>query len=192
MKRVAVYTKNMLLARRLQLILRGYAKLDVITDESDTDGYHAVFIDRESFPDISIHGTDLPHISVGEKIYNTPILHTDILAITEERNNSDKECMLTLSDVTREAILRDEKIKLTDLEYKLLSLLLSHNGYVDRTTILREVWDGKRYAGVVNVYIHYLRGKLESGGEKIIISSRRDGYAISPKYRGGRQHADTY
>ena len=36
--------------------------------------------------------------------------------------------------------------------------------------------------GVLNVYVHYLREKLERGGEKIIISSRGLGYKIDEKY----------
>ena len=41
----------------------------------------------------------------------------------------------------------------------------------------------------VNVYIHYLREKLESGGEKIIISSRNMGYKIDSKYLGEVKYA---
>ena len=34
----------------------------------------------------------------------------------------------------------------------------------------------------MNVYIHYLREKLEADGEKIILSSRSHGYKIDEKY----------
>ena len=39
--------------------------------------------------------------------------------------------------------------------------------------------------GILNVYVHYLREKLEKRGEKIIISSRKSGYKIDEKYLKG-------
>ena len=35
--------------------------------------------------------------------------------------------------------------------------------------------------GVVNVYVHYLREKLEKNGERIIISTRNLGYKINER-----------
>lgn len=83
------------------------------------------------------------------------------------------------------AVLNGEKIKLTETELSLLSSLLARRGaYASRKELLDEVWGGTEDGSVLNVYIHYLREKLEGGGEKIIISSRGEGYAISKKYFG--------
>jgi DNA-binding response OmpR family regulator len=41
---------------------------------------------------------------------------------------------------------------------------------------------GDKGEGLINVYVHYLREKLEVGGEKIINSSRKNGYAIDEKF----------
>ena len=38
---------------------------------------------------------------------------------------------------------------------------------------------------MINVYIHYLREKLELCGEKIIIASREAGYRIDKRFLGG-------
>ena len=92
---------------------------------------------------------------------------------------------LTLSDSERSVYLYGEKIKLTEVEYLLLSTLTDKKGdYVSREDILERVWGGDADPGVINVYIHYLREKLEKGGEKIILSSRKCGYKISERYVG--------
>ena len=93
---------------------------------------------------------------------------------------------LSLSESERCAYLRGEKIKLTDVEYALISLLFEKRGeYALREEILDKVWGGEKDAGVINVYVHYLREKLETHGEKIIISSRKCGYKIDEKFFGG-------
>ena len=76
-------------------------------------------------------------------------------------------------------------IKLTEIEFSLFSLLFERRDYVSRNEILDTVWGDGVDGGVINVYIHYLREKLESGGEKIILSSRKLGYRISEKYLRG-------
>ena len=85
------------------------------------------------------------------------------------------------------AILRGEAIKLTEVEYSLFDALMKRGGeFVSREDILYEVWGDGADAGVINVYIHYLREKLEKEGEKIIVSSRKMGYKIDEKYLGGK------
>ena len=56
---------------------------------------------------------------------------------------------------------------------------------------MKTVWGDGADGGVLNVYIHYLREKLEAGGEKIILSSRKQGYKIVEKYlkNGGKRDA---
>ncbi|MBE6645170.1 MAG: winged helix-turn-helix transcriptional regulator [Ruminococcaceae bacterium] len=96
--------------------------------------------------------------------------------------------LLSVDGEARAAFLRGEKIKLTEVEFALLSLLASKGGeFVSREEILSSVWGGDADMGVINVYIHYLREKLERHGEKIIISSRKCGYKIEEKYLGGER-----
>lgn len=91
--------------------------------------------------------------------------------------------LLTLGD--RCAFLRGESIPLTELEFALLSVLVSAGGeFVSRERILERVWGGDVAGGILNVYVHYLREKLEKNGEKIIVSSRKQGYKISERYSG--------
>lgn len=80
------------------------------------------------------------------------------------------------------AFLGDEKIPLTDVELKLLVALVDAKGeYVSRAELLHRVWGDNADGGVINVYIHYLREKLEKG-EKIILSSRKMGYCIDRRF----------
>ncbi len=92
---------------------------------------------------------------------------------------------LTLSKDRKSALLDGKNIKLTAHEYALLSLLISGGSeYTSREKISKEIWDNAA-DGLINIYIHYLREKLEHTGEKIIISSRKLGYKINDNYLGG-------
>lgn len=80
--------------------------------------------------------------------------------------------------VTRE----DQTIELTPREYELLVFLLQHKGEVlSRERILSEVW-GFDFAGetnLVDVYIRYLRQKIDRGYKKKLIHTKRGvGYSI--------------
>ena len=102
------------------------------------------------------------------------------------RLSSGNEKILYLDRESRTAVLRGEKIKLTDVEFSLLSVIYEASGeFVSRDEILKRVWDNGADGGVINVYIHYLREKLEKCGEKIIASSRKGGYKLNEKYLGG-------
>lgn len=103
--------------------------------------------------------------------------------IKEVLSGEEKERKLSLYDSERICKLGEREIRLTEVEYRLLAMLFKSEGYVARETLLLGVWDENTDAGVVNVYIHYLRTKLEGDGEKIILSSRKEGYMLNPKYR---------
>lgn len=105
-------------------------------------------------------------------------------------SKSNDAAQLIISRAERAAYLRDEKIKLTELEFLLLEKLTQKRGeFTSKEEILRDVWKNEKDAGIINVYIHYLREKLETHGEKIIISSRKCGYKIDEKYTGGKENA---
>lgn len=77
--------------------------------------------------------------------------------------------------------LNDEKIELSPTEYKLLCYLADNkNKVVSRTQILNAVW-GINYqnnTNVVDVYISYLRSKLETVNQKVISTVKGIGYMI--------------
>ena len=93
-----------------------------------------------------------------------------------------RQAPLQLDKEERTAYLYGEKIRLTEVEFSLLHTLFEAGGFVSREELLSKVWGDEATDGIINVYIHYLREKLEVRGEKIIISSRKMGYRIDEKY----------
>ena len=87
----------------------------------------------------------------------------------------------------RQAVrLYEKEIRLTDVEYSLLSALVTAQGaYISRSDLRTTVWGAEGTDGLLSVYIHYLREKLERGGEKVILSSRKSGYALAEKFAKG-------
>ena len=93
---------------------------------------------------------------------------------------------LTLGTDGRTVTLDGRTVRLSEGEFSLLSRLAeAKGGYVGREELLADVFTGASDAGILNVYIHYLRKKLEDGDEKIIFSSRGDGYRLNEKFFGG-------
>lgn len=73
-------------------------------------------------------------------------------------------------------------LALTSREQQLLMLLLRHRPHVvSRERILREIWPEERGAtsNVIEVYVRYLRRKLEEGGQsRLIHTVRGEGYCL--------------
>ena len=87
-----------------------------------------------------------------------------------------------LDPLTREARRGEMLLTLTVTEFNLLHLFLRHPRQVlERLTILNEVW-GYDFGGddnVLEVYIGYLRKKLESGGRSRLLQTVRGvGYVL--------------
>ena len=93
---------------------------------------------------------------------------------------------LRLNRDSREVSFDGREITLTKKEFDLLEYLMSHvNVAISRDQLLNEVW-GYSYAGdtnVVDVYVRYLRGKLDDPFQiKFIHTIRGVGYLF--KYEG--------
>lgn len=89
---------------------------------------------------------------------------------------------VTLDPSTREARRGDLSLQLTVTEFNLLHLLLRHPRQVlERRQILNDVW-GYDFGGddnVLEIYIGYLRKKLEAdGGSRLIHTVRGIGYVL--------------
>lgn len=90
---------------------------------------------------------------------------------------------LRLDERTKMAFRGTREIQLTAKEFALLSYLMANVGtVVSRTRLLNNVWKYGFDPGtkVVDVYIRYLRMKIDTGGEKALIHTVRGfGYKIS-------------
>jgi DNA-binding response OmpR family regulator len=89
---------------------------------------------------------------------------------------------LILDPVTREVTRGERQVELTAKEYDLLRYLMEHPRQVlTRQQILEHVW-GLDYMGdsnIIEVYIRYLRLKIEGPGEKRLIQTVRGvGYVL--------------
>lgn len=89
---------------------------------------------------------------------------------------------LTLNRKTREIKRSSRSIELTAKEFDLLEYLIAHPRQVlTRDRILEEVWgyDFMGDSNIIEVYIRYLRLKLEAEGEKRLIQTVRGvGYVL--------------
>ncbi len=103
------------------------------------------------------------------------------------RRRRDTSLLLRQGDLevnrVERSVTRDgHAIVLTNTEFGLLEYLLLNRGRaVSRTTLLERVWNMQSAAStnVVDVYVNYLRRKLnEHGGACLIQTVRGEGYAI--------------
>ena len=89
---------------------------------------------------------------------------------------------LELDQITHKVVRSGKEIDLTSTEYSLLEyLMLNANHVVTRTMISEHVWndDFDSFSNVINVYINYLRKKIDTDfNKKLIHSMRGVGYIL--------------
>jgi len=107
-------------------------------------------------------------------------------ALLRRRQPPDRELLrfndLSLDTAAREVKRGDEVIELTSQEFDLLELFLRHPRQVlNRDMIYEKVW-GYDFGGesnVIEVYVRYLRSKLEASGKpRLIHTIRGVGYVL--------------
>jgi len=103
------------------------------------------------------------------------------------RKNTDKSPGIKVADLeldqrTRKVSRAGKEIELTPTEYSLLEYLMLNVGQVvTRTMISEHVWndDFESFSNVINVYINYLKKKIDNGHKKQLIHSMRGvGYSL--------------
>ncbi|MBE6635663.1 MAG: winged-helix domain-containing protein [Ruminococcaceae bacterium] len=180
--RVAVITDDKYLFRLIELELSGNEVYPY--SEGDTDNADAVILDLNS--ELGIPTTDIRLIRLcrthTDGAISLPLPRGELRRLVEQDAPG-----MQLLPAERSVALDGRHIRLTAQEYKLLWLLYSEHGeYVSRERITKEVF-GTGGDSLINVYIHYLRKKLESDGRRLIVASRKHGYKIDEKYVGGKQ-----
>ena len=171
--RIGVSCADPYLFQKIKLSLSGVA--DVISDGA-VGGCDITVTDT-----VTENGRGV-RVSYGdtEEVLGIPF---DIDVMREVIDRCASPLPIRLDPEARRAYVMGEEIKLTEIETVILKILIERNGeYVSRDELLDTVWGSDAECGVVNVYIHYLRSKLEKAGEKIILSSRKCGYKLSEKY----------
>jgi DNA-binding response OmpR family regulator len=100
------------------------------------------------------------------------------LRVLTRRGEQVKDSVLRVFDLEidleRHMVKRaGHSIPLTPREYSLLRYLALHRGrIVRRSMILENLYDGRDESNVVNVYIRYLRNKIDTGFEVPLILTR--------------------
>lgn len=176
-KHVGIITADTVLYNKIRLLLRETATVTLADVKDEIDSYDLLLAD------VRAAGYDVAGaVLIGEG-GRLPLLfkHEDLCNILDESGRADHTITLSAKDHT--AYVFGDAVRLTEVEFKLLEVILSADGYVTKQELLRTVWGDGYDEGVVNVYVHYLRRKLERDGQKVIISSRNEGYKISEKYR---------
>ena len=105
---------------------------------------------------------------------------------TIQQRSGQRPALLQLDDLSVDPTSRTVRrggrvVALTAREFMLLQVLLRRRGQVlSRDALLREVWQGERSSSnVVEVYVRYLRQKLEAGGERRLLHTvRGQGYCL--------------
>ncbi len=154
---------------------------------------------KREYPEIKIiivSGEDTPEsiadgLNIGADDYITkPIAPVVLLARVRARirstgnNDTLKIGTVSLNRKTHGILNNNEELKLSAQEYKLLEYFMENpNKVLTREMILSRIWKNNPdiQTRVVDVYVGYLRKKLNNSKKKIIHSVRGFGYMFSGK-----------
>ncbi len=177
MKKIGIVTPDDFLFQKIKLALRDIATCKRV-NEGTVEHFDFTFVHSIQ------NGTRRLSVSgIRETSLTFPLSIENIRSLLSDEGDKPT---LTLSEREKSVIFGQRSIRLTELEYAMLSLLVEKRGdFASREELLANLWGKGTDAGVVNVYIHYLREKLECEGEKVIISSRKQGYKIDKRFLGG-------
>jgi len=139
-------------------------------------------------PDDKIKMLDLGADDYLSKPFHFEELISRIKALTRRNKLSYQEDTEVLScgnlkvDTNLHKVIQNDKeIELSPTEYKLLTFLMEHkNKVLSRTQILHNVWgiNFDSTTNVVDVYISYIRNKIDETEQKIIHTVKGTGYLV--------------
>lgn len=182
--KICVLTENIFLFQKIRLELSGDGECFMCSD-STIPGADVYIVDADCQKFAKSKG-----LTMSYKDEDADIRLPFKLGALRELIFGKGKNILSLDSEKRCVHLGARVISLTDVELALFTAIYNRGGeFASRETLLKEVWSGTCDSGVINVYVHYLREKLECEGEKIILCSRKSGYAISKKYIGGSEDA---
>src|ERR671926_283825 len=124
------------------------------------------------------------------KPFALPELLARVGALTRKPQGGSAEPAIQMGDITLDPVrhvvrLRAERIDLTTKEFALLATLMQRPGQVfSRSVLLDTVWGvpGEVSTSVVDLYVSYLRKKLDRSGEPSRIRTVRGvGYTFEPR-----------
>jgi DNA-binding response OmpR family regulator len=171
----------------LDLMLPGRDGLQVLADLRRAGKTTPVLIltARDAVED-RVHGLD----TGADDYLVKPFAFAELLArlrVLLRRGRGEREVVLRADDLEMDLLQRrvtrgGVEIGLTQREFEILQYLLQHkNAIVTRAMLGREVWKESDYAltNVIDVYINFLRRKVERNGKRPLIHTVRGvGYSL--------------
>ena len=169
--KITLISKDRYLWQKLRLL----CPKDEVTLAAAPFEYHdALIFDTDTAPG-DIPGGAITYSRLGGKALGAVFDKDDLLSALGEQR---RERIAVIED-TRSVIIDKRLVRLTDVEFSLFFELYRALGkFVARKTLIQSVWGELGNDSLINVYIHYLREKLEVGSERFIFSSRKLGYKL--------------
>ena len=150
-----------------------------------------LFISARTSDDDQIIALNIGGDDYVQKPYSLGVLLAKVKAVLKRYgqsvNTEYSDDRLTVDFQARQVLVEGKPVKLTSLEFKLLSYLIKNeNKTISKQELFEEVWEDKFTSdGTLNVHIRKIREAIERepGNPEYIITVWGDGY----KFNGGRQ-----
>jgi two-component system OmpR family response regulator len=168
--------------------LNGFEVLERMSRDMGANRVPVLFLTARDTLDDKLRGFTLGGDDYMTKPFSVEELIVRVRAILRRVHGDDDNGRLELSDLrleeeSHEVFRGTTSIDLTPTEFKLLHYLLLNAGrVVSKSQILDRVWnyDFDGNANVVEIYISYLRRKIDSLGPPLIHTVRGVGYTLRP------------
>jgi DNA-binding response OmpR family regulator len=173
----------------LDLMLPGLDGLEIARRLRAGSDLGIVMLTAREDSETTVKGLNLGADDYVIKPFDFPVLVARIRSVLRRKGQLQQDTLtvgnVTLNRNSHEVRRGNQPVELTNKEFELLEMLMGHPRQVfSRETILNRVW-GYDFAGntnVVDVYISYLRDKLEDKDEnsRLIQTVRGVGYTFRP------------
>jgi DNA-binding response OmpR family regulator len=173
----------------LDLMLPGMDGLEICKRLRAGSDIGIVMLTAREDSTTTVKGLELGADDYVVKPFDFAVLVARLRSVLRRRGKLEQDLLrvgdLSINRTTREVWRGERQIELTNKEYDLLEMLMAHPRQIfSRETILNRVW-GYDFAGntnVVDVYISYLREKLDDKGNedepRLIHTVRGIGYTL--------------
>lgn len=148
-------------------------------------GVPILMLTASGAPDDTVAGLDAGADDYLSKPFDLPVLLARVRALLRRRSPDPNILRiedLVLNVSTREVRRRGRSVQLSDREFRLLEYLMRNPSQtISRSQITETVWGlgFETKTNVVDVYINYLRGKIDDAGASPLIRTVRGvGYRI--------------
>lgn len=173
----------------LDVMMPGKNGFEVIDEYRKQGGMAPVlFLTARDAVDDRVHGLDLGADDYLVKPFSFKELLARLRAITRRPSGNEKVNILSAGSLkldlrSHKAMREGREIELSSKEFAILEFLMRNKGTIlDRESIREHVWswDYEGESNVVDVYIRFLRKKIDDGfSDKLIQTIRGSGYMIS-------------